>query len=185
MLWKCNMPLLVKAASSVKSMRLLKKRSSHCWRNHGKILGVGENQADSELLPIANGTDAATIHVVPATCSLIACIQRILVEEFSSTHLGMRTFPSSAVYRRRANSTDLHDVMINGVKRSWVRKSMSRTLLRTSLSCSTTTTNLTENYIQICVFPECVATLFSIAIMTLKQQHFTVCSVTVRWYNDI
>jgi hypothetical protein len=44
----------------------------------------------------------------------------------------MRTSPSSAVYRTRANSSDLHDVATNGVKCSWVRKSMSRTPLRTS-----------------------------------------------------
>jgi hypothetical protein len=147
------MPLLVKAASSVESMRFLRKRSSHCRRNHGKILGVGKNQmVRMQQLFMTNQPNSR----VRATCSLL------VFGEFSSKHLGMSTSPSSAVYCTRSDSTDPHDVMINEVKRSWVRKPMSRTSLRTCQSSCTITTDLIKNYVhtRICVFSECVAIHF-------------------------
>jgi hypothetical protein len=67
---KSSTPFLVKPASSVKCTGLLKKGSSpHCRGASGKILRVSENQADLELLPVANGTGTATVHGECATCS--------------------------------------------------------------------------------------------------------------------
>jgi hypothetical protein len=43
---------------------------------------------DLKLVPVANGTGIATVHVEPATC-LTAFIQGMLVQGFSSTCLGM------------------------------------------------------------------------------------------------
>jgi hypothetical protein len=62
LLWKCSVQFLLKPTLSAKSTQQLKKGcSSHCQRN------VGENLADSELVPTVNGTGTATVRGERAT----------------------------------------------------------------------------------------------------------------------
>jgi hypothetical protein len=84
LLWKLSLPFLVKPASSVKSTRLLKKGLHHVVEGTtDKIIGVGKNQVDLELVPVVNGTGTATVHEEPAAHSA-ACIRRMLVRGFST-----------------------------------------------------------------------------------------------------
>jgi hypothetical protein len=77
------MPLLVKPASGVKSTQLLKKGSwPHCWWNCRQNSWHGWNQADLQLVPVANGMGRATVYGEPAT---LPC----MFGSFNSMNTGM------------------------------------------------------------------------------------------------
>lgn len=142
LLWTFSIPFLVKPVSSVKGTRLLRRRSSAYFRrNHWKIIGVSENQADLELQPPAYCTDTITLQGEHA----------ILLRAPRSTNTGTgndafqdapfhncsSVSPPSALYRIRANSTGVPHATINAVKREWFLKSTLRTSLQVHLTAAT------------------------------------------------
>jgi hypothetical protein len=57
--------------TSMKNMRLLKKLSSLRRRTVDKILGVGEDQEDSESVPVTKGSRRTHHTAARATCSAV------------------------------------------------------------------------------------------------------------------
>jgi hypothetical protein len=94
----------------------------------GKILGMDENQADFELVPIANGTGTVTAQGHPSTLLCMPYIWQLISNKlqhgvllYAFQHVlfpinFLCTSQSSAVYCTWANSTGLPGIMINGVK---------------------------------------------------------------------
>jgi hypothetical protein len=121
LLWKFSMPFFAKPDSSTK--RIAKKTDIHHTfeGNNGKILGVSENQADSELVPAANGTGTASIHEERAI-PLWTPHVRQLVLNYADTEIHLYasentlfdincpyTYPSSTASRRGGKSTSFSD----------------------------------------------------------------------------
>jgi hypothetical protein len=118
------MPFLVKPALSAKMTRAVEKDLQHTIEETtGRILDMGENPADFELIPVRE-----THHTVVRAAYSAPCIRRNLARGFSSASLSMSSStPTVPVFIRlprstaRANSTGLPDATINGVIRAWVQ----------------------------------------------------------------
>jgi hypothetical protein len=67
LLWKFSMPFLMKLASSLKGIQLLKDCSPHCQRNHWQKFGVSKNEMDLERVAVSNVTGTTTTHREPTT----------------------------------------------------------------------------------------------------------------------
>jgi hypothetical protein len=89
LLWNFRMPFLVKRASSMKNIRL---DLHHIVE--GTTWNVGENQADLELVRVANGMGTVYVHETPATLLCAPHFRRLVLEE-SWLSLGTRLSMSS------------------------------------------------------------------------------------------
>jgi hypothetical protein len=102
-----------------------KRSSPHSGRN--LTLDVGVNQADSDLVPVANVMGTATVHREPAISSWAPHVRQLVLDQRS---VGDPPLPASVCALQHHLLVHFHvfrglpDTMVNGVKGACVRKGM-------------------------------------------------------------
>jgi hypothetical protein len=147
------MPVLAKPASSAESTCLIKWDLHHIVEEtSGKILGVGENQADLGLVSLANGKGTATRRT--RQLAFDGFWQGDSASQYALVHVSFSYVSVFRGLRRRTNNVRV-PYAITDVKRAWVRKYTLRIPSRLQFyTCCTITTSFAEDYVHIGVFSE-------------------------------